>query len=185
VCIAHILINRSHYGISMSAENPTEISMNHNILVLDTLRRMRDAESGKHYEQYFTHFKFALQLVIPYISGEVRTDIEDDMDTLKKAIEQIKKDKALNDITRSKVITEVKRDFADNHKAFLMSALTKTGIVKVLDEGVVDFTKNDMDTVAHIIRNSGKGLEKSIEQALDGEKSNLHKDLLKKSRDMK
>lgn len=152
----------------MGADQPTEISMNHNILVLDTLRKMRDAESANQHDKYFIHFKFALQLVIPYITGEVRKDIETDFITLEGAIEKVKQDKEMNDISRDRTITAIRRNFADTHKAYLMSALTKTGIVKVLDDGVVGFTKYDMDTIASIIRNSGKGLEKSIVQAVGG-----------------
>lgn len=163
--LVYTLINCSDYCIRYMAEDITETSLNHSILVLDTIRKMRDSEAGGDYVKYADYFFFALQLLIPYIPTETRKRIEEDYLLLIEAIKEAKEGKS-HKTSKTTDIKELRRNFADTHRAYLMSGLSRTGIIKVLDEGTIDFTQMDIDTIAGIIRNSGTGLNKAIEKGL-------------------
>jgi len=143
-----------------------DINLNYTWLVLDTIRQMRNAAANGEREKYVAHAEFAIQLLLSYFPPSTRKAIEEDFKTMQKMMASIKTNKELNEISRTKQILDLRLDFADTHRSFCMAALSKVGIIKVLEEGKIDLKNRDIDEIAHAIRHSGASAKKAIEEAV-------------------
>jgi ATP-dependent protease HslVU (ClpYQ) ATPase subunit len=145
------------------AQDAKEVGINYLWLVLDTIRRMRDAQAQGRLDEYYTQFEYALQLLLPHIEIETRANIEDDFATLQEKLNAIKETEE-NEQTLKVKLQAVKCDFADRHRYFIMEALPRASIYKVSDEGVLDFNKHKLEELTEIVRNSG-GLASTVARA--------------------
>lgn len=127
-------------------------------LVLDTLRRMRDAQAEGDTARYFTHFEYAFQMVIPWLSLKTRDAVQKDYDKYTLLTKSIR-DSTVNDATKSIELRALKENFANAHRVLIFASLSRLGIIHVSDEGVINFETLDIDQMAAIVR-SQKGLEK-------------------------
>lgn len=146
-------------------EFASEVNINYNWLVLDSIRKMRDAQARKDTEQFAILFDFCLRLLIPYIAIDLKQKIDQDRKRLMAEIGRLKKEEK-NEETAKKLILALRIDFAEAHMGYVMGALSVVGIVMVRDDGVIDFSKIDIETTQAIIRSSGMGLAKAIEKAV-------------------
>jgi len=142
------------------AQDQKDVGINYSWLVLDTVRRMRDAQAQGRLEEYYTQFEYGLQLLLPHIEIETRANIEEDFATLMEKIISIKETED-NEQSKKVRILALKVDFADTHRYFIMEALPRASIYKVSEEGVLDFNKHRLEETTEIIRNSG-GLASTI-----------------------
>jgi hypothetical protein len=110
--------------------------------------------------------EFALQLLLSYFTPSTRTKINEDFNTLRSEIDKIKKDKELNEISRKQKILNLRIDFADAHRSFCMAALSKVGIIKVMEEGKIDLDNRDINELSHAIRHSGSSVKSAVEEAV-------------------
>lgn len=149
------------------AQDQKEVGINYLWLVLDTIRRMRDAQAQGRLDEYYTQFEYALQLLLPHIELETRANIEEDFATLMEKIVAIKETED-NEQTKKARVQAIRVDFADTHRYFIMEALPRASIYKVSDEGVLDFNKHKLEETTEIIRNSG-GLASTIARAVEKE----------------
>jgi len=141
--------------------------------VLNTITRMRDADAKENYKEYFTHFRYALDALAPYIDGEKRAAIERDWEVLKVAIVQMKRT-LKNDIEIKNEEVRLKKDFADKHMFHVFEALPKASIIKITQDAVIDFDKMEIETMKRIVR-TGSGLEASIANATGQERKENEK----------
>lgn len=146
-----------------------EITRDFSWLVLDTIRKMRDALAAKETEKYVNYCLDAIQLIQPYIAAEFRAKLNVDKEKLDKELVELKGQKKLDDKTKALYSLRLRRSFADAHKSLIYSALPTIGVVKLTEEGVIDFSKRDADFIKSVIRNSGKGFEKAVKEAADKE----------------
>lgn len=146
-----------------------DINFNYNYLLIQTILKMRDAQAKGEIKEYWIYFEYAMGLVLSHIDFDVRGEIEKDFAVLQEAVRKIKKSN-LNEQTKTTLINKLFEDFANSHRFYIMQALNRIGIVKVEDEGVIDFDKIDIDTMTQIIRNSYSSLEKAVEKAEEGKK---------------
>lgn len=147
------------------AEQYSEINLSYNWLVLDSIKKMRDAQARKDQEQFVILFDFCLRLLIPYIAIELKEQIDTDRRTLLMETTRIKRDEK-NYETAKKKILDLRVDFADAHLGYVMGALSTVGIVQVRDDGIINFNKIDIETTQNIIRQSGMGLAKAVERGM-------------------
>lgn len=142
------------------AQDQKDVGINYSWLVLDTVRRMRDAQAQGRLDEYYTQFEYGLQLLLPHIEIETRANIEEDFAVLMEKIVAIKETED-NEQSKKKRIQEIRVDFADTHRYFIMEALPRASIYKVSEEGVIDFNRHQLNETTEIIRNSG-GLASTI-----------------------
>jgi len=152
-----------------------DINLNYTWLVLDTIRQMRNAAANQERERYVVQTEFALQLLLSYFTPGTRKAIETDFKTLREEIDKIKKEKNLNEISRKQKILNIKVDFADAHRSFCMAALSKVGIIKVMEEGKIDLSTRDINEISHAIRHSGASVKKAIEEAVKPKEGEVDK----------
>lgn len=149
-------------------DNAQEITRDFNWLVLDTIRRMRDARAQGDLSKYCNYVEDALQLIQPYLDLDFRSKLNKDKKTLEGTIKEIKEKKKVDETSKNKEILDLRLSFADAHKALIYSALPSIGVVKIGSEGVIDLTKYDTEMIKSIVRASGRGLEKAVKEAVDG-----------------
>ncbi len=137
-------------------------------LYLDTLRKMRDSEANQDDHKYFTYFKFALQMGMGYLDVAQREKIEADHKKMLQDTAILVSAEGKNVETKKFEITMLKLHFAETHEYYLMAALQRLGIVKIVDDGLVDFEKEDIATLKKIVR-AGSGLPTSIKRVLGEE----------------
>lgn len=146
------------------AGKSNEVGLNFAWLVLDTTRRMRDAQAAGRIDEYYTHFEYGLQFLLSHMEIEIRCMIEDDFKTLEAAIATIKKTED-NPTTKAMAIQELKKDFADRHRYFIFDTLPRASIIKINRDGAIDFKKHDFEQLATIIRTTG-GLPSTLKNAV-------------------
>jgi hypothetical protein len=154
-------------GMDSQAQDQKDVGINYSWLVLDTVRRMRDAQAMGRLDEYYTQFEYGLQLLLPHIEIETRANIEDDWATLMEKIVAIKEGSD-NEQSKKVRIQALRVDFADTHRYFIMEALPRASIYKVSEEGVIDFNKHKLEQTTEIIRNSG-GLASTIARVAEKE----------------
>lgn len=128
-------------------------SLTYDWLVLNTILQMRNAKAKGEWYKYWVNFKFAMQLLVPYMSVEVRKKIEEDYQELLKEIKKIEK-KDIAKASKDKEIEELKTEFAETHEYYILSALGRVGIIKVEEEGVLDFNTFDFNNLRKAINNT-------------------------------
>lgn len=144
-------------------DNPQNITLSYDILVLDTIKKMRDTYAEDSQEKYYKYFEVAIQLVLPHLDIEIRKEVENDFKQLKKMIKETNA-KDSNDQTKKIEILKLKEDFATTHRYYIMLALTKVGIVRASEEGLIDFNSIEIDAIKRAIR-AGGGLPSALKEA--------------------
>lgn len=150
----------------MVEEQQTNSTNTYEYLVLDTIRRMRDAHAERNKKKYFSYFNFAMRLLLPHIDIKIREKINEDYITLNRERSKILNDKSLSDITKNIQIEDIECEFADALNSHIFIALSKVGIIRVSEEGIIDFNSIELDKIAQIVQDRSRGLEKAVENAI-------------------
>lgn len=146
-------------------EDPIQdTSMNYQNLLLSTISRMVQAHAHGKIGTYWIYFKSAIRLTTPYIPPAMRNKVEEDYEQFMQNVDKIKNDKEKNEKTKEAEILQLQGEFADNNEFYIMKALSRSGIVKIRDEGIIDFEKYEIEQYQKVIRNSA-GLPSSLDQA--------------------
>lgn len=154
----------------MQDSSGIENNFNYNYLLIQTILKMRDALADGDIERYWVYFEVALKLVISHLDFQLKGEIQQDYAVLEAALKKIQnlKDSELNAQSKKALINKLKCDFANAHNFYIMQALNRVGVVKVEDEGVIDFESVDLDTMTKIVRDthtsSVVGSAKSVEE---------------------
>lgn len=139
------------------------ITLTYDILLLDTIKKMRDYYAEGNEERYYKYFEVAIQLVLPHLDLEIRKGVETDFRKLREEEKRIKESTANDQTKRIQLIT-LKESFATAHRYYIMLALTKVGIVKASEEGRIDFSSIDIENMKRVIR-AGTGLPSAVKEA--------------------
>jgi hypothetical protein len=132
-----------------------DVNFNYNYLVIQTTMKMRDAKAKQDWWEYWVHFEFAIQLVLSYLEPAVAKEIQLDFDEMDKKIQALGvacKAGQIAEKTKEIQLNELRREFSDRHRYYVLKALNKIGIVKVAEDGIVDFDSTDLKTMATVIR---------------------------------
>ncbi len=143
----------------MGDDQPTALT--YNFLVLDTIQKMRDAQAAGDKDKYFVYFDYAMGFAIHHLDTDTRRKIEDARKLFAKEVRKIKEG-SMHDDEKRKDMQALKEDFANNHRYYVMLTLSKIGIVKVMDEGVIDFNELDIEGLKRVVR-SDRGLEAAMD----------------------
>lgn len=157
-------------AMDKQAQDQQDVGINYSWLVLDTIRRMRDAQAQDRLDEYYTQFEYGLQLLLPHIETETGARIQLDFETLQERIVAIKESDD-NEQSKKKAIQLIKCDFADTHRYFIMEALPRASIYKVSEEGVLDFSKHKLDEIKEIVRHSSQGMASNIKAVVEANKA--------------
>jgi hypothetical protein len=130
-----------------------ENNFNYNYLLVQTILKMRDAQAEA---QYWTYFEYAMGLVVSHLDFQLKGEIQQDYGILAAAIVKIH-NSSVNPQTKITLINRIKEDFANAHRFYIMQALNRVGVVRVEDEGVIDFESTDLDTMTRIVRDLPNG----------------------------
>ena len=143
-----------------------ENNFNYNYLLVQTILKMRDAQAEDKPNEYWVFFDYGLGLVISHLDFQLRGEIQQDYTVLMAAIRKIH-ESTVNDQTKKRLSTDLKADFANAHRFYIMQALNRVGVVRIEDEGVIDFESTDIDTFTKVVRdthnNSALGAYKAQE----------------------
>jgi hypothetical protein len=141
-----------------------ENNFNYNYLLVQTILKMRDARAERRIPEYWSYFEDAMQLVVSHLDFKLKGEIQQDYTILAAAINRIE-NSTVNPQTKVTLINDITKDFANAHKFYIMQALNRVGVVKVEDEGVIDFESVDLDTMTKIVRDtSGKSVINATEE---------------------
>jgi len=141
-----------------------QVSLTYDILLLDTIKLMRNHYADNDQDRYYKYFEIALQLVLPHLDVEIRKGAETDFRKLKLEEKRIA-DSTANETTKKLQSLKLRESFADAHRYYIMLALTKVGIVKTSEEGLIDFSSVEVEALKRVVRDTGGGLPSSIKEA--------------------
>lgn len=146
-----------------NAGDGQNVTLTFDILLLDTIKRMRDNYADNNQERYYKYFEIALQLVLAHLDIEIRKGVETDFKKLKSEEKKIKESGA-NEQTKKLELLKIQESFANDHRYYIMLALTKVGIVRTSEEGLIDFDSIEVESLKRVIR-AGSGLPSSLKEA--------------------
>lgn len=132
-------------------QSNVENNFNYNYLLVQTILKMRDANADISIPQYWVYFEYGMGLVVSHLDFRLRGEIEQDYAIIQAAFNKINSTN-LNPATKHTLINRIKEDFANAHRFYIMQALNRVGVVRVEDEGVIDFESTDLDTFTKIVR---------------------------------
>jgi len=145
-----------------------EVSGSYQYLIVNRITRMNDAKANREKDKYYVFFKFACQLVMPYMSIKTKQKMQRDFMELGKIEKAIKEDKNLSDLSKQTQLDEIHSIFADNRELYIMEVMPKTGIIKVMEEGGIDFEKRDIEAIKAAVLATGTGLIGAVEKHGNG-----------------
>jgi len=137
----------------------------HQILILSTLQLIRDSSAENNIDKAFSYTKFIIKLLLPYTEPVERLELEKNYQVLLKEIKRIDQSRNVHDNTKRDKVLELKDSFIEAHMATLMMSAGKAGIVKLKEDGLIDYDMFDVDDIESIVRHNG-GLNKAIELVL-------------------
>lgn len=145
------------------------ISIQYQVLVLRKVDQMLDAHAAKDKWKYFSYFRAAHDLLQRHLDLADLQALEVDWKLLRSEIDRIGADKNLDEAVRKKRTEDIQESFADAHRFYIYKAFPKAGIIRPEAEGVMDFTKHDIEQVKTIIRAgaSKSDVDHAAEVALD------------------
>lgn len=138
--------------MAMQSPDADYLNYNYNYLVIQTIMKMRDAKADSDRYRYWTYFEFAIQLVLSYLEPAAAAYIQQDFDKMEDKKQAILHDPRIADKTKEMSVNILHEQFADKHRYFILKALNKIGIVKVSEDGEVDFDKLDLELMSYVIR---------------------------------
>jgi hypothetical protein len=145
----------------------TNFSLTFDVILLKRTDLMMNAAADGDIERYFVNFRFAMQLVISYLDIKTRTALQADMDDFEKQEEAIKMAPDLNPETKRGKILALKQSFADKHAVYIFSCFSRVGIVRIKEEGRLDFRVLDIQQMAQIVQGASGGLPSAIKRVLN------------------
>jgi len=138
------------------------VPMSYDILIMTLTRNMITAKANDDKWKYWVYFSSTIKLLKMYFNPDLRKQIQDDYDLMVVKIKQVQENKQLNDSSKKTEIEKMRTEFADEHEMYLANGIARSGIVKVRDEGTIDFNKIELDSMTQIIR-SHTGMEKAAD----------------------
>jgi len=158
----YILVRKTQ---NMEESDTKNLTLTHSLLVLNTIEKMLDCHARGDVERYFAYLEDALQLEVHYIDPAVRQAIQKDFELFRNKARSIKESND-HEESKKKKILDLKMDFAESHKFFALFALNRVGLVKLAEEGTIDFKSTDFDSLKRVIRDSGAGTETKLIEVL-------------------
>jgi hypothetical protein len=150
-----------------------DIPSNFAWFVLNTITKMRDADASGDHVQYYTFFRYAINSLAPYMTGERREAVERDFKVMEGAIAKMKNTPNINPQTEEKNEEEIRKEFADSHTFLIFEALPKASIVKISQDAVIDFGKTEWQTLGLYIRGiAHSGMKSGLERGKESEERN-------------
>jgi len=150
----------------MSGEDVTrDESFTFDILIMRNIDRMIIAKSNNERWKYWIYFSEVIKLMSAYIPMGIRTKMEASYVRLIGEISTIKAS-AEHDQSKKEKILQLQYDFADEYEYLLSKALSRTGLIKVKDEGEIDVEDIDIKTMQEIITRSKTTKQMMMERGL-------------------
>lgn len=149
----------------------TDLNVTYHQLVLNLITHMTNARAAGRRFEYASYFTDALLMLGPYLPLADKPIVEADLRALDERIAKI--EPKLGAEARKDAELIMRGEFADEHKFYLYRAFERARIISITDEGTLDFTKLDVETLVRVIRNDtglGSALEGALEQR-DGPKA--------------
>lgn len=122
--------------------------------------KMTNARAQNDNAAYWVYFDTLMGDMVPFMATDVRAKLENKHGILLGKIEEIKGNVNYNELQKEKEILKLKVAFADENKYYISKSLSRTNIIKIKDEGIVDLKKETIDSYAAAIRDD-RGIEES------------------------
>lgn len=139
-----------------SMEEVEEKTFSFQMIVLKNIDKVVTSKALGQKEEYASRVESALKLCAVYYPDSIKLSIQADMQSLRNEIMRLKEVEK-NEATRDKKILDLKVDFAETHEAYVYAPLSKIGIIKLEDEGTINYNRIDIKSIADAVRSS-KGL---------------------------
>jgi hypothetical protein len=143
----------------------TDINVTYHNTVLGSVQAMTRARASQDWHAYCSYYMDALEMLMPFIPAKLRPGIEADLRAVYSEVAVIRGGQGISGEAKVKQELEVLRDFSDHHKGYLYICFERAGIIKLREEGVLDFDEIDIETVAKVVRNASSGLPNALKEA--------------------
>lgn len=127
----------------------------HAFFILGTAQLARDAYGDENAAKFYAFITTGLNLVSPVLDMPTRERVESDhtkMNAYIKAIKRDIQDGKIHPNEGKKLIDELKLSFAEAHAHLVYASMSRTELFRPEAEGTVDFSKQDLASIANTIR---------------------------------
>lgn len=129
--------------------------------IMSRITKMSDAKASDNVAQAYSYFEDALKILTPFMEPMTKKDIQLDYLVFRKVRDEIQNNTKIDDISKRDELNKLKRSFMETHELYLYIALPKAGVIRLEEEGEIDFEKLAFDKVQRIVRS------KSISEGVD------------------
>jgi hypothetical protein len=116
---------------------------------------MNDSKAVNDLTGYWARFKMSAQMLMHYMEIEDRKKLNNEFKQLEAYEQTWRYNSNVSQSTIDDKIKEARLIFGDSREYYLFSTLPKTGIIRNIEEGEIDFSKHDIEEIAKIIRGGG------------------------------
>jgi hypothetical protein len=149
-------------GGSTDSAGGDDAPLSFELQVLRNKDRMTEARAHNRPHEYWVYFDTIMRDMVAFMSPSIRAKLEGKYKMMQAQIKAIRDTDAHN-ASKEKEILDLHVAFADEHNYYISKSLSRSGIVKVKDEGFVNLEKETIDAYASAIRDN-KGVDESLER---------------------
>lgn len=136
--------------------------------ILGTLANMQDADiasSQSTQEKFYKRTIWGLRLTMKGMDQEARKKVEYDIRNCEAQLAKLEEENE-NSLTLKAELDRLYVSFSKAHVFYVIDALSKIGIYKTFEDGEIDFSKTDMETLGKIVR-ADRGIAKSVDGVMN------------------
>lgn len=141
--------------------------------VMNCVMEMRNARASKDEHKYWVHFDTAFQILMNFMTDDERIILEAEYRELVELERVVRNNKDMHEQTKEKTIERIRAAFSDVHRSRLYKTLPRAGIIRLADDGVIDFNKTDYEILKKLIRSSTGGAPSNMERAMEGKDATI------------
>jgi hypothetical protein len=123
-------------------------NLNYQIILLIT--KMHDAKLNEDWKRYWWAFDSIVKITKTHFSENTKKYIQSEYNKLYYAETELKKEP--NETTRDNKIFELRKNFALTYESVITDGLIGMDIIKVDNEGMINFGEQDIEDLSHVIR---------------------------------
>jgi hypothetical protein len=151
-------------------------SYNLSYQIVIRIAKMQDAKSNGNWEKYWWEFDSVMKICRPFFPDTQIQFLQEEYNKLHHA-ENVIREKFPNEKSQEKYLLELRRDFALTYEHIISLGLEGMDIIKLTQDGIIDFNAHDLKTLTKVVRYSSPQSREEIENELNTPRADTETDI--------
>ncbi len=143
----------SNFTKSGTIDFSRDPSYNYNYQIIMLIIKMHDAKLNEEWAKYWLAFDTIFKNIYLHLSETKKNELQNEYNKLYHAEKEIEK-KEINEIAKKNLIIELRKNFALTYEREIAPGLAGLDIIKVDNQGEINFGGKDIEEISRIVRRS-------------------------------